>query len=146
VGPAERRDEEDDDAREIERVRAVAEWPDQEDDTGEADPDADEDEPREGVVEVEPAQDREPEGDEAMRIAAIPDGTVSSASPTKPLPIPRRSVPTIAESRHSRAVGSRNDRPDLRISQAKSTAPAIANRIASMRNGGIVSMAIAMPR
>ena len=31
-------------------------------------------------------------------------------------------------------------------SQANSTAPAIANRIASMRNGGIVSTAIAMPR
>ena len=81
-----------------------------------------------------------------MRIAAIPDGTVSSARPTKPLPIPRRSVPTIAESRHSRALGILNSRPRRTTSQANRTPPAMAKRMASMRNGGIVSIAIAMPR
>jgi len=80
------------------------------------------------------------------RSAAIPDGTVCSPKATSPFPPPRSNAPTMALSRHSRRVGRTNERPSRAIDQAKRMAPANKNRAAAMRNGGIVSTAIAIPR
>ena len=81
-----------------------------------------------------------------MRIAAIPDGTVFSPKTTKPLPMPRSRPPTIAESMTCRRVGRWRASGWRSRSQAIRRRPAIANRMAAMRNGGIVSIAIRMPK
>ena len=82
----------------------------------------------------------------AMRIAAIPDGTVFSPKTTKPLPIPSSNPPTMNESRTWRRVGQWRASGWRRRANARRIAPAIANRIVAIRNGGIVSIAIAMPK
>ena len=80
------------------------------------------------------------------RSAAIPDGTVCSPNATNPLPPPNSSAPTIALSRHSRRLGRTNERPSRAIDQANRIAPAKKKRAAAIRNGGIVSTAMAIPR
>ena len=76
----------------------------------------------------------------------MPDGIVCSPYATMPIPPPSRSVPTITVSRHSRRVGATNDPRARSRDQAISTDPAIANRTAAIRNGGMVSTATAMAR
>ncbi len=78
--------------------------------------------------------------------AAIPDGTVCSPQATMPIPPPRSRAPTIALSRHSRRLGAWNERPPRATDQVSRISPASTKRIAAMRNGGIVSTAIAIPR
>ena len=82
----------------------------------------------------------------AMSSAAMPDGIVCSPNATMPMPPPSSSVPTMIVSRHSRRLGATNEPRARRSDQAISTVPAIANRTAAMRNGGIVSTATAIPR
>ena len=82
----------------------------------------------------------------AISSAAIPDGTVCSPNATSPIPPPSSSAPTIALSRHSRRVGTTKARPSRATDQVRSTRPATRNRTAAMRNGGIESTAMAMPR
>src|ERR1041385_4003053 len=82
----------------------------------------------------------------AMRIAAIPDGTVFSPNTTNPLPTPSRSPPTIAESRTWRLVGQWRASGCRMRSHPTRRSPASANRIAAIRNGGIVLIAIAIPK
>jgi hypothetical protein len=62
------------------------------------------------------------------------------------MPPPISAAPTTAESRHSRLVGTTNERPSRAIDHASRIAPAIENLKAAMRKGGIVSTAIAIAR
>ncbi len=82
----------------------------------------------------------------AISRAVMPDGIVCSPKATIPIPPPSSSAPTIAESRHSRRVGQVSRPRERRTDQPSRIAPAIANRAAAMRNGGMVSTATAMPR
>ncbi len=82
----------------------------------------------------------------AISRAAMPDGTVCSPNATIPIPPPSSRAPTIALSRHSRADGRLSERRSLAADHVSRTAPAIRNRVAAMRNGGIESTAIAIPR
>ena len=95
-------------------------------------------------------------GSSAMRIAAMPAGTVFSPRATMPIPPKRRSPPTIAESRHSRRVGSRGRsasatvasrriRQAAKTSQARRSVPAMRNRVAAIRNGGMDSTLTRIP-
>ena len=82
----------------------------------------------------------------AIMRAAMPDGMVCSPQATSPIPPPRSSAPTIAESRHSRRVGQMKS-PRARASdQPNRIAPARRNRIDAITNGGKVVTAMAMPR
>ena len=85
-------------------------------------------------------------GSIAMRIAVMPDGIVCSAKATMPMPPPSRSAPTMSESRHSRRVGHSKSPPPRSLDQASRTTPAVTNRVAAIRNGGMVSTATAMAR
>ncbi len=82
----------------------------------------------------------------AMSRAAMPDGIVCSPNATMPMPPPSSSAPTMSVSRHSRRLGMTKDPRARNSDQPSRTAPAIAKRTAAIRNGGIVSTAIAMPR
>jgi hypothetical protein len=82
----------------------------------------------------------------ATRIAAIPEGTVCSPYATKPFAMPRSRPPTISESTTLRRLGRRRASGCRIRSQAINSVPAIANRIAAIRNGGSVSIATAMPK
>src|SRR5262249_41427109 len=85
-------------------------------------------------------------GINAMTRAVTPDGTVCSPQAARPIPPPMSAAPTIAESRHSRLDGGENDRPSRAIDHVRRIKPAIETRNAAMRNGGIVSTAIAIAR
>ena len=85
-------------------------------------------------------------GIRAISRAAIPDGTVCSPHATAPMPPPMRSAPTMKQSRSWVRVG-RTSALRRTIATADSiTMPAIRNRDAAIRNGGIDSTAIRIPR
>ncbi len=71
----------------------------------------------------------------------MPLGTVNSTHAKSPLPSTSSAKPVTAERRHSRAVGSGVPRARL---HAQSSPPAMANRIATIANGGKVRTATRM--
>ena len=85
-------------------------------------------------------------GISATITAAIPDGMVCSPTPTNALPTATSPAPTMNMSRTWRAVG-RSSAPRCRMSATTPRiSPASANRVAAIRNGGIVSTTSAIPR
>lgn len=76
----------------------------------------------------------------------MPEGIVCSPHATMPMPPPSSRPPTTMVSRHSRRVGRMRVPPPRAIDQVRRMAPAITNRMAAIRNGGMVSTATAIPR
>ena len=86
-------------------------------------------------------------GSIAIRSAVIPDGIVCSPKATMPIPPPSRRPPTMSESRHSRRVGH----VEVAARRAGATRragarPRVTNRVAAIRNGGMLSTATAIAR
>ena len=77
-------------------------------------------------------------GDVVISNAAIPDGTLFSAKPTKPLPPSNKNVPTIAVDFQLALVGFAS--PAM-VRQIYKIAPEIRKRIDACKNGGMVSTA-----
>ncbi len=75
-------------------------------------------------------------GEVAITSAAIPEGTVFSASETNPFPPSSRNVPTMAAAFQLLRVGVAS--PAIRL-HAYRIAPETRNRIEACRNGGRVS-------
>ncbi len=82
----------------------------------------------------------------AMRSAAIPDGTVCSPQATAPIPPPMSIAPTMNESRSSTSEGRTSARRRTIATAPIMIRPASRNRVDAMRNGGIDSIAIRIPR
>ena len=70
--------------------------------------------------------------------AATPEGTDCSAQASRPWHPRNSSVPTATAARHCPGAGRS---PSRRRAHAKSTVPAISDRAAIMRNGGMTSAA-----
>ena len=85
-------------------------------------------------------------GSMATSRAATPDAIRCSAQTTPPLPPTSRAAPTIAAARHCAGPSGSSARPPRHVETAKSTAPATRKRVAAMRNGGNVSMAMRIAR
>ncbi len=78
-----------------------------------------------------------------MMSAVMPEGTYCSAQTTRPLPPKRRKMPMTVLASHWRAVGHAAPRS---LRNPNKSEPASVKRTAAIRNGGIVSTAILMPR
>ncbi len=148
--PARPRDRRDQDRGQADRLQCALPTEggrsDEDRDADEADDDPDDRQPRKPLAEEDPTEDGDPDRHHRDQQRRDPGRHGLLAEGDHPHPAAESSAPTIALSRHSRRVGGTKARPSRAIDQASRRSPAERKRTPAIRNGGIVSTAIAIPR